>query len=232
MNQSYRRGYDSDDMICDCEACRADLNQVDDHLRETEQTNNSMDEMMRQSADRLYRIPVFLSRPNVLNAVQEAFMRRLIREIRRELLFPRTLPRTEQYPETVLENVRRLVNSSYGLVATNLKQLEVDVLGTNTGRFPTPRIEWLGSEFLQIEPSMAYQRGLPLLLIRERGVEGTGIWSPGIAPFLIFLEWDPSQPLNEFFNSNAWKEVLKNWAHEVRNGYYIQTEPEFRYKSC
>ncbi|WP_423801734.1 hypothetical protein [Neobacillus sp. SAB-20_R2A] len=210
----------------------ADSDEYDDSNSpqgESEEDNPEIEEMMRQTQDRLFRIPVFLSRPNTLNAAQEAFMRRLIFEIRKELLFPRTLPRNEQYPETVLENIRRVINSSYGLIATDLKQLEVDVLGTNTGRFPTPIREWLGSEFLQIEPSMAYQRGLPLLLIRETGVQQTGLWSPGIAPFLIFLEWNPARPLDEFFNSNQWKEVLKNWACEVRSGYYKQTDPKFRY---
>ncbi|TGE32208.1 hypothetical protein [Desulfosporosinus sp. Sb-LF] len=72
---------------------------------------------------RLFRIPVFLSHPNFqsLNALQKQFMIRLIREIQRELLFPRTLPRTEAYPESILTNVRRMILSSYDLVAANLR---------------------------------------------------------------------------------------------------------------
>lgn len=47
-------------------------------------------------------------------------------EIREELLFPRTLPITEQYTETPLTNIRRMILSSYGLVSLNLKQRKVN----------------------------------------------------------------------------------------------------------
>jgi len=77
---------------------------------------------------------------------------------------------------------------------------------------------------------MAYQYGLPILLIREAGVEQSGIWSFGIGPFLI-LEWDPTRPLEDFFTSNAWLEIFQNWISQVRNGFYLQTQPEFKY-SC
>ena len=42
---------------------------------------------------------------------------------------------------------------------------------------------WEGSPFAQIEPSIAFQFGLPMLLIRESTVEQTGIWSFGIDHF-------------------------------------------------
>jgi hypothetical protein len=75
---------------------------------------------------------------------------------------------------------------------------------------------------------MAFQYGLPILLIRETGVEQTGIWSFGIGPFLI-LEWNPNQPMDAFFKSTAWLEIFQNWISQVRTGFYIQTQPEFQY---
>ncbi|MFT9846656.1 hypothetical protein [Aneurinibacillus sp. REN35] len=68
-----------------------------------------MEKIMRETEQLLYRIPIFLSIPNRLNSKQQAFVQRLIREIRSELLFSRTLPRTEQYPEPPLTNVRRMM---------------------------------------------------------------------------------------------------------------------------
>ena len=41
-------------------------------------------------------------------------------EIKKVLLFPRTLPTTDQYPNTTLENVRTIIKSSYGLAAALL----------------------------------------------------------------------------------------------------------------
>lgn len=183
--------------------------------------------LMKECSNLLYRIPVFLSHPSRLNSKQSDFIKNIILEIKRALLFPRTLPVTEQYPETPLTNIRRMILSSYGFIALNLAQREVKVLENNLGQ-PFDLITWEGSPFAQIEPSMAFQFGLPVLLIRESTVDQTGIWSFGISPFLL-LEWNPNLPLSEFFNSNAWLEIFQNWISQVRNGFYIQTQPPYKY---
>jgi hypothetical protein len=151
----------------------------------------------------------------------------LIRQIKKALLFPRTLPITEQYPEAPLTNIRRMILSSYGMVALNLKQRFVTVTENNLGPIES-FTTWEGSPFAQIEPAMAYQHGFPLLLIRERDVEQNGIWSFGIAPFLL-IEWDSTQPVEDFFKRTDWREIFQNWIAHVRSGFYIQTQPEFKY---
>lgn len=191
-------------------------------------TSNCTD-LMKECSSLLYRIPVFLSHPSRLNSKQSEFVDNIIMEIRRALLFPRTLPVTEQYPETPLTNIRRMILSSYGFIALNLAQREVRVLQNNLGQ-PIDLTTWEGSPFAQIEPAMAFQFGLPMLLIRESTVEQTGIWSFGIGPFLL-LEWNSNLPLSDFFTSNAWLEIFQNWISQVRNGFYIQTQPPFKY-SC
>ncbi|WP_026885354.1 hypothetical protein [Clostridium beijerinckii] len=186
-------------------------------------------ELMQESSNLLFRIPVFLSHPSRLNSIQQEFVDAIIAKIREALLFPRTLPVTEQYPETPLTNIRRMMLSSYGFISLNLNQRQVYIIQNNLGQ-PQNQFALEGSPFAQIEPAMAYQSGLPILLIREAGVEQSGIWSFGIGPFLI-LEWDPTRPLEDFFTSNAWLEIFQNWISQVRNGFYLQTQPEFQY-SC
>ncbi|MCI1477297.1 MAG: hypothetical protein LKH93_02610 [Clostridium beijerinckii] len=186
-------------------------------------------ELMQESSNLLFRIPVFLSHPSRLNSIQQEFVDAIISKIREALLFPRTLPVTEQYPETPLTNIRRMMLSSYGFISLNLNQRQVYIIQNNLGQ-PQNQFALEGSPFAQIEPAMAYQYGLPILLIREAGVEQSGIWSFGIGPFLI-LEWDPTRPLEDFFTSNAWLEIFQNWISQVRNGFYLQTQPEFKY-SC
>ncbi|MDG0810459.1 hypothetical protein [Cohnella rhizosphaerae] len=82
---------------------------------------------------------------------------------------------------------------------------------------------------MQIEPSMAFQFGLPILLVREKGTDtSNGIWQGGVSPLNIFVEWDSdNQSIEQFFSSVQWREVLANWAAEVRANYYIRTEPSF-----
>ncbi|KEI91037.1 hypothetical protein [Clostridium botulinum] len=187
--------------------------------------------LMKESANLLFRVPVCLSHQNRLNEVQQEFVDAIIRKIRKALLFPRTIPVSEQYPETPLTNIRRMILSSYGMVSLNLKQRKVTLIENNLSK-PIGETVWEENPIAQIEPAMAYQYGLPLLLIRGTGVEQTGIWSFGVGPFLI-LEWDSTapNPIETFFARNDWKSIFENWVGQVRTGYYVQTQPQFRY-SC
>ncbi|MDD1513438.1 hypothetical protein [Priestia megaterium] len=164
----------------------------------------------------------------MLNTTQTRFLNRLIDEIERALLFPRTLPDTEQYPNKTITSVRRMILSSYGLIAVNMQQVFANYTMTNIPGGTPPPSSWEGAPFLQIEPSMGYQRGLPILLIKEKDVNGIGVWNPSVVPFCI-IEWDSSKPLDEFFNRIEWREIFQNWVAQVRNGYFIQTQPSYRY---
>ncbi|GAE09822.1 hypothetical protein [Paenibacillus sp. JCM 10914] len=179
--------------------------------------------------DRAFRIPIFLSTTNTVNDLQGQFLNRLISEIEEALLFPRTLPVSEQYPENILTNIRRLVFSSYGLLAINFRRFFVEILQSNVGQPPTTTPFWEGSTFSQIEPAMAFQFGIPILLVRERGTDvNNGIWAGGITPLNIFIDWDSdNQSVDDFFNSVQWREVFANWAAEVRGNYLLRTEPLF-----
>ncbi|WP_256218425.1 hypothetical protein [Bacillus sp. MUM 116] len=179
-----------------------------------------------------YRIPIFLSTTTHLNDKQNMFLNRLILEIENALLFPRTLPLSESYPEIILTDIRRVVSSSYGMLAMNFRRFFVEVLETNEGPSPSTAPSWQGSVYSQVEPSMAFQFGLPLLLVREDNTDANnGIWSGGIVPLNTFIVWDSeNQTVDEFFSTIEWREAFANWSAEVRNAYYIQTEPKFKYR--
>jgi len=183
---------------------------------------------LNDAASAFFRIPVFFSHQNLFTlgpsnppfSLRQQFVIRMFKEIRKELLFPRTLPNTEEYPNTLLENIRTMINSSYGLASVLLRPTGP----TRQGEPYTP--------LLQIEPSMGFERGLPLLLVIEDGVQAGGIWG-GAGPFAPFtpIVWFPStETLDDFFTSPKWTSALKNWAGQVRSGYFIQTGPEFKYR--
>ncbi len=194
--------------------------------------NRKIDHRHQECMDRAFRLPVFLSTTNNLNAQQQRFLDRLIFEMENALLFPRTLPVTEGYPESILTDIRRLVSSSYGMLAVNFRRFLVETIDVNTGPVPPPSPVWRGSVYSQIEPSMAFQFGLPLLLVREEDTDtNNGIWAGGITPLNLFIVWrSDTQTVEEFFRTPEWRSAFANWAAQVRNAYYIQTEPEFRYR--
>jgi hypothetical protein len=185
---------------------------------------------LNEAASALFRIPVFFSHQNLFSlgpknppfSDQQKFIIRMFKEIKKVLLFPRTLPNTEQYPDTTIENIRTMVNSSYGLAAALLKPNK-----------PTDKGEPY-SPLLQIEPSMGFQRGLPILLVIEEIMleKASGIWTGQLFPFTPLI-WRPTKSpntVNEFFESVQWKEALQHWAGQVMSGYFAQTGPEFQYK--
>jgi len=60
----------------------------------TQYTGVKPTELMQESSNLLFRIPVFLSHPSRLNSIQQEFVDAIISKIREALLFPRTLPVT------------------------------------------------------------------------------------------------------------------------------------------
>lgn len=188
---------------------------------------------LNDAATAYFRIPVFFSHQNLFSlgprgktrppfTKQQQFIIRMFQEIKKVLLFPRTIPNTDQYPDTTLENVRTLVNSSYGMAAALL----VPDRPTDPQNEPY-------SPFLQIEPAMAYQRGLPLLLVIESDMQkrAGGVWTGQGAPFSPLVWFSaPENSVDQFFDSVQWKEALHNWAGQVRSGYFAETGPEFEYK--
>ena len=182
--------------------------------------------------DRAYRIPIFLSTTTHLNNNQQRFLNRLILEIENALLFPRTLPLSESYPESILTDIRRLVSSSYGMLAVNLRRFKVQTVEDNTGTVTPSTPFWQGSVYSQVEPSMAFQFGLPLLLVREEDTDANnGIWAGGIAPLNLFIVWhSQTQTVEQFFKTPEWRSAFANWCAQVRNAFYIQTEPTFKYR--
>ncbi|MDQ0198278.1 hypothetical protein [Neobacillus ginsengisoli] len=209
----------------------------------TDSSRNSKNELLKEEKvyqssghqeciERAYRIPIFLSTTTHLNDKQQQFQNRLILEIENALLFPRTLPLSESYPEIILTDIRRLVSSSYGMLAVNFRRFFVEIVNTNVGQPPSTTPFWEGSVYSQVEPSMAFQFGLPLLLVREDNTdENNGIWAGGIAPLNTFIIWDSeNQTVDEFFSTIEWREAFANWSAEVRNAYYIQTEPKFKFR--
>ncbi|KMY52104.1 hypothetical protein AC625_23430 [Peribacillus loiseleuriae] len=196
------------------------------------QDNAKVESAHQECIDRAYRIPIFLSTTTHLNNKQQQFLNRLIFEIENALLFPRTLPLSESYPESILTDIRRLVSSSYGMLAVNLRRFKIQTVDVNTGPPPSSTPFWVGSVYSQVEPSMAFQFGLPLLLVREEDTDANnGIWAGGIAPLNLFIVWhSETQTVDQFFNTPEWRSAFANWSAQVRNAFYIQTEPKFKYR--
>lgn len=75
---------------------------------------------------------------------------------------------------------------------------------------------WLTGPYYQIEPAMAYQLGLPTLILRERGVEQEGLLEKGVVGTYM-----PEFALDErgdsdYLESPEWNDLIGKWEGFVR----------------
>ena len=167
------------------------------------------------------RIPVFLSYPNPHLQRQQDFIERLVRYLQGRGLEPRTLGVTDYDMDAPLTAIRRLMLESNGLITVAFCRTEVREGVVRSGAdLPGQNIAdlkgvWYTSPYCQIEPAMGYQQGLPILVLRESQVIAEGLLERG-AIGLFMPEFDLSKPLDEYFDSNEWNDIIGKWEGLVR----------------
>jgi hypothetical protein len=166
------------------------------------------------------RIPVFLSYPNPHLQAQQVFIDQLREYLQGRGLEPRTLGVTDYDMSAPLTAIRRLMIESNGLITVALRRTEIRDAMVNAGADVPGRPErpmqgaWYTSAYCQIEPAMAYQLGLPILILREKGVLEEGLLEKGVLG-LFMPEFDLSN-IDGYFQSPQWTGIIGKWEGLVR----------------
>ena len=165
---------------------------------------------------------VFLSYPKPCFGAQGAFINHIKKCLEERGFAPRTLGVTDYDMDAPLTAIRRLMLESNGLLTIAFRRTFVEK-GTARLRTDIAGLEevgidgkWLTTPWAQIEPAMAYQLGLPVLILRERGVLDDGILERGIVG-LYMPEFDLEQPLDAYFASPEWNGIIGKWEFYVRS---------------
>lgn len=167
-------------------------------------------------------INIFLSFPTPHLSNQKAFIDKMEAYVRTQGLVPCTMGTSNYDMDAPLAGIRRLLVGCCGLLAVAFRrsfagELEIRRDANLTGVAAT-RLQdaWLTSPYCQIEPAMAYQLGLPILILRERGVVAEGVLERGVTG-LYCPEFDcTSDGPFELLESKA---VLDQWTGRVRATY-------------
>jgi hypothetical protein len=121
-----------------------------------------------------------------------------------------------------LKGIRRLMLESNGLITVAFRRT---FISSGTARYRTDvesltetKLEncWTTTPWAQIEPAMAYQLGLPILILREKGVIEEGIMEKGVVG-LYMPELDLDKSIDDYFNSNEWIGIIGKWEGHVRS---------------
>ncbi len=166
-------------------------------------------------------ISVFLSYPKPCFAKQKQFVEHVSTYLQQRGFAPRTLGVTDYDMDAPLTAIRRLMLESNGLLTIAFRRTYVEKgtarLRTDIEHLREESIDnhWLTTPWAQIEPAMAYQLGLPILIIRESGVFADGILERGVAG-LYMPEIDLDSDIGAYFSSAEWNGIIGKWEGYVR----------------
>jgi hypothetical protein len=167
------------------------------------------------------KISVFLSYPKPCFQRQEELIVRVRRHLDERGFAPRTLGVTDYDMDAPLTAIRRLMLESNGLITIAFRRTYVE---RGTARLRTDITDlqetsidksWMTTPWPHIEAAMAYQLGLPILILREQGVLADGILERGVVG-LYMPEIDLDKSLDDYFASAEWSGMIGKWEGYVR----------------
>lgn len=168
-------------------------------------------------------ISIFLSYPKPCFERQAVFVRKISDYLMTRGFDPRTLGVTDYDMDAPLTAIRRLMLESNGLLTIAFRRTFIEKGTTrlrtdiDTLREESVDNRWLTTPWAQIEPAMAYQLGLPVLILREKGVLADGILERGVVG-LYMPEFDLEPAIiDDYLQSAEWKGMIGKWEGYVRS---------------
>jgi hypothetical protein len=164
---------------------------------------------------------IFLSYPKPSFRRQQQFVERVQEYLRQRGFAPRTLGVTDYDIDAPLTAIRRLMLESSGLLTIAFRRTFVeksverhctDIEGLRENEI---KAQWLTTPWAHIEPAMAFQLGLPILIFREEGVLADGVLERGVVGLYV-PEFNLDKPMDEYFDSVEWKGIMRKWEGYVR----------------
>jgi hypothetical protein len=180
-------------------------------------------------------IPIFLSYPRPHTEQQEAFLTIFRDYLIARGLQPRTLGVTDYDADAPLKAIRRLMLESCGLVCVAFQRTRITTgvvrPGANLSDSKEMAIQdqFITSPYCQIEPAMAYQLGLPILLFRQKGVIADGVFEKGVVG--LYMPEFSVIPSNakSYLESPECREVIHKWEGQVRKVVDTKGNPPLLY---
>lgn len=166
-------------------------------------------------------VPIFLSYAKPFNKKQEEFIEKVILHFEQNDFDPKTLGE-DDYGHgfhgiaTPMENIRDKMKECFGLLSIAFRRtyiekgtgkLNADIEGQEVYDISK---KWITSPYCHIEPSMAFQINMPILIFREKGVIADGILEKGVVPYYM-PEFDLDKPIDEYFKSSHWIHLFEAW---------------------
>jgi hypothetical protein len=164
----------------------------------------------------LQPIPIFLSYPKPYNSNQRDFIAQVSAHLEDNGFVPRTLGVTDYDMDAPLVKIREMMEECCGLLSIAFRRAHIK---DGSGK-PLTKDEysicgkWLTSPYCHIEPSMAFQLNMPILIFRESGVIDDGILEKGVVGMYL-PEFDLDELSENYFKSLEWNQLISRWKNTV-----------------
>ncbi|MFY3455544.1 hypothetical protein ACOTJD_02745 [Achromobacter xylosoxidans] len=176
------------------------------------------------------KIPIFVSRPTPHLEAQQNFIDLFTRELEVRGFNPLTLGPGSAYDyEAPLVGIRRMLRHCCGLVSIAFRRTHADSMIKYAGADIPNQSEhemgdvWLTSPYCQIEPAMAFQLGLPILILREEGVLAEGVLEKGVTG--LYLPEFALAAATSYIAGEECRHLLDQWGGFVRAVYRKLGDP-------
>jgi hypothetical protein len=176
------------------------------------------------------KVPVFVSRPTPHLKAQQEFIDLFTHELEVRGFSPLTLGPGSSYDyEAPLVGIRRILRHCCGLVSVAFRRTYATAATRYSGANVSGQSEqkmgdiWLTSPYCQIEPAMAFQLGLPILILREEGVLAEGVLEKGVTG--LYLPEFNLAAASSYITGDECRNLLDQWGGYVRTVYRRRGDP-------
>ncbi|KAF2229041.1 hypothetical protein EV356DRAFT_537570 [Viridothelium virens] len=192
-------------------------------------------------------IPIFLYHPPPIDQSQHLFIRVLRDHLRLRGFLPRIIDAYDVHPQSSggsfntarLEAIRRLLTETDGVICVAFRQtyiangIKFAPHADYYSEIPVSR-EWLASPWVHVVNAMAWQAGLPLLVLRDSDVieQGPLEGGPGILGLWMTIDFGSDGELlaQDLVESPQWSTVGGQWEQQCRNVAKRKGEPRRLYE--
>ncbi len=162
---------------------------------------------------RVMGVFVFLSYSTPVRTRQDRFIDDLRDDLRSRGLEPRTLGSTDYDADSPLVAIRRVLLETNGLISVAFRRWKID--RSQAKSEPSAETSWTTSPYCHIEATMAFQLGLPVVILAESGVVRDGVLRDGVIGPRV-NPFDLNGSTGRYVRSAAWRQTAAKWEHQVR----------------
>lgn len=161
-------------------------------------------------------INVFISHPTPYNKYQEAFLSLIELELEKHGLKSTNLGKNNWSFRSPLKPIKEIMDTCVAAIVIGLERHH-SLIGYEKEFSKSSKElihKYSTSPWIQIEAGMAYQAGLPILILKEDKVYGEGILDPQISDSFVFefnLKKSQKKILPEL------EEIILSWVNHFKN---------------